>query len=77
VKGIHKPVDVWELVNLAPDQRPTSPYLEIEDSHLLLKELDIDTTTLSADERDAIQKALARALVHLSANTPQTTDNPN
>jgi hypothetical protein len=35
-----------------------------------ITELNVDVTTLSGDERDAIQKALSRALVHLSANTP-------
>ena len=74
VKGIHKPVDVWELTSLAPENQPASPYLEIEDGRVLLKQLDIDMTILTADERDAIQKALSRALVHLSANAPQETN---
>ena len=70
VKGIHKPVDVWELASLSQENLPSSRYLEIADAHMRINELDVDVTTLSGDERDAIQKALSRALVHLSANTP-------
>lgn len=68
VKGIHMPVDVWELTSLAQENRPESPYLTLEDQHLLLKEVDINIATLTDEERDAIQKALSRALVYLSAN---------
>ena len=73
-KGIHKPVDVWELTSLSQENLPDSRYLEITDDHMRIKELDVDATTLSGDEREAIQKALSRALVHLVAITPLHSD---
>jgi len=73
-KGIHKAVDVWELTSLSQENLPDSRYLEIADDQMRIKEVDVDATTLSGDERDAIQKALSRALVHLAANTPPPTD---
>jgi len=73
-KGIHKAVDVWELTSLSQENLPDSRYLEIADDQMRIKEVDVDATTLSGDERDAIQKALSRALVHLAANTPPPID---
>lgn len=68
VKGIHEPVEIWELTGLAKGKREPSPYISIEDNHLKLKELDIDLTSLSEADRLAIQKALSRAMVQLSAS---------
>ena len=73
-KGIHKAVDVWELTSLSQENLPDSRYLEIADDHMRIKEVDVNAATLSGDERDAIQKALSRALVHLAANTPPIPD---
>lgn len=73
-KGIHKAVDVWELTSLSQENLPDSRYLEIADDHIRIKEVNVDAATLSGDERDAIQKALSRALVHLAANTPHPPD---
>ncbi|MCA9935552.1 MAG: adenylate/guanylate cyclase domain-containing protein [Ardenticatenaceae bacterium] len=74
VKGIHAPVDVWELTGVTQENRLDSPYLTIDDQHLLLKELDVDMAALSDDERRAIQKALSRVLAHLSTrvDSPKT-----
>ncbi len=68
VKGIHEPVEIWELTGLAEGKREPSPYINIEDNHLKLKELDIDLANLSEADRLAIQKALSRAMVQLSAS---------
>ena len=73
-KGIHKAVDVWELTSLSQENLPDSRYLEIADDQMRIKEVNVDAATLSGDERDAIQKALSRALVHLAANTPPPID---
>lgn len=74
VKGIHKPVDVWELTSLSHGNLPTSRYLDLADNHMAVKDVDVDVSTLSGDEWDAIQKALSRALVHLAANKPVSPD---
>lgn len=66
VKGIHTPVEVWELIGLRDDRAASSPYLTIYENRLQLTGLDVDVTALSEQERAAIQKALARAMVHLS-----------
>jgi hypothetical protein len=66
VKGIHTPVEVWELMGLRDDRAASSPYLTIHENRLQLTGLDVDVTALSEQERAAIQKALARAMVHLS-----------
>lgn len=66
MKGIHRPVDVWELIGLKEDNTAVSTYLNVQDNHFELKTLDLDLTTLSDDERVSIQKALSRALIHLS-----------
>jgi class 3 adenylate cyclase len=73
-KGIHKAVDVWELTSLSQENLPDSRYLEIAEDHMRIKEVDVNAATLSSDERDALQKALSRALVHLAANTPPVPD---
>ncbi|HMQ51551.1 MAG TPA: adenylate/guanylate cyclase domain-containing protein [Anaerolineae bacterium] len=66
VKGIHAPVEVWELIGLRDDRAASSPYLTIDENRLQLTGFDVDVTTLSEQERAAIQKALARAMLHLS-----------
>jgi class 3 adenylate cyclase len=77
VKGIHAPIDVWELVNIAHENRPPSPYLTITGEHLRLKEVDINTTTLSHEQRYALQKALSQALVYLSTEAkPASSTTP-
>jgi len=73
-KGIHKAVDVWELTSLSQENLPDSRYLEIADDQMRIKEVNVDAATLSGDERDGLQKALSRALVHLAANTPPPID---
>ncbi|MCP4426752.1 MAG: adenylate/guanylate cyclase domain-containing protein [Chloroflexi bacterium] len=66
VKGLHMPVEVWELIGLRDDNEIVSPYLNVNDNQLQLQNLDLDLTTLPDNERSAIQKALSRALVYLS-----------
>ena len=66
MKGIHMPVDVWELIGLREDNTAVSTYLNMDDNHLEFKTLDLDLATLPDDERISIQKALSRALIHLS-----------
>jgi len=66
VKGIHKPVDVWELVGLREESAAISPYLSMDKDRLSLKALDLDLNNLTDKERLAIQKVLARALVQLT-----------
>ncbi len=66
VKGIHEPVEIWELTGVSSENQELSPYLNIANNHLKLSELDIDLATLSEEDRLAIQKALSRAMVQLS-----------
>jgi adenylate cyclase len=66
VKGIHAPVDVWELLGLRADSRAETAYLDIQDGRIRMQALDLDPTRLSEPERDAIQQALAQALAYLS-----------
>ena len=75
-KGIHKAVDVWELTSLTQENLPDSRYLEITDNYIHLKKAVVNAATLTGDERDALQKALSRALVHLASNTPRPPDAP-
>ncbi|MBM3151131.1 MAG: adenylate/guanylate cyclase domain-containing protein [Chloroflexi bacterium] len=66
VKGFHLPVESWELLGLREDVSSVTPFLEIDENHLRLKPLELDLANLPDRERAAIQKALARALVHLT-----------
>jgi len=72
VKGIHTPVEVWELIGLEKDKKAVSPYLNVRDNHLQFEKLDLDLINLPDDERTAIQKALSRALIYLSSRESQT-----
>lgn len=64
VKGIHAPVEVWELLGLRADVA-AAPYVAVHDGRLRIDALDLDLNVLSDQERSALQKALARALVQL------------
>ncbi len=66
VKGIHAPVEVWELIGLREDTAEISSYLTVQENHLALQALDVDLEDLSEQERVNIQKALSRALVLLT-----------
>jgi adenylate cyclase len=66
VKGIHTLVDVWEVLGLREQGATSSQYLLVEDGRVRLRELDLDPASLSDQELAAIEKALTRALVHLS-----------
>ncbi len=66
MKGIHMPVEVWELIGLKEDNTAVSTYLNVDDNHLEFKPLDLNLATLPDDDRVSIQKALSRALIHLS-----------
>lgn len=66
VKGIHAPVHIWEVLGLREAATDQTPHFEIRDGRVHLRELDIDPTTLSDQERAALEKALTRALVHLT-----------
>jgi class 3 adenylate cyclase len=68
VKGIHAPVEVWEVRGLRQELEAT-PYLDHTDGRMRLPPLDLDLAALSADERAALQKAFARALVLLDTET--------
>jgi class 3 adenylate cyclase len=63
VKGIHAPVDVWELAALRAET--ASPYLDVRDGRVRLQALDVDPDSLDEPERAAIQRALAGALARL------------
>jgi class 3 adenylate cyclase len=67
LKGIHAPVEVWEVMGLREENEAISPYLNIRANRLHLTELDLDLSHLSDADRIAIQQALARAMVHLAA----------
>jgi adenylate cyclase len=73
LKGIHAPVEVWELIGLREDSAVLSPYLSVQENQLQFKGLDLDLAHLSDAERAAIQKALARAMVHLSSSQPNNS----
>jgi class 3 adenylate cyclase len=67
VKGIAAPVDVWELIDLRETTAAASPYVAVEAENLRLGDLQINLATLSEQERAALQKSLAQALVRLGA----------
>src|SRR4051812_11962713 len=66
VKGIHAPVDVWELLCLRADSRTESPYLDIQDGRMRMPELDLDPERLSDSDRAALQQALSKALAYIA-----------
>lgn len=66
VKGIHVPVEVWDLQGLR-SANTSNPYLEWNAGRLRLQALDVELETLAPNERQALQQALARALVLLDA----------
>lgn len=66
VKGIHAPVDVWELLSLRTDSRTESSYLDIHDGRIRMPALDLNPERLSDSERAAIQQALSRALAYIA-----------
>ena len=68
LKGIHTPVEVWELVGLREDQPKQAAYLTLEDGRLRFQALDVDPQALSETERIVLQRALTRALFELSAH---------
>lgn len=66
VKGIHSPVDVWELRGLRGEAAAATPYLAVQGDRLRLGDLDLDLTKMDDQERAALQKALARVLIRLA-----------
>ncbi len=68
VKGIHQPVEVWELVGLSAHKSAVSNYLTIDENLLQLSAIDIDLEKLTDTDRRTLRKALVRAMVHLSSN---------
>jgi adenylate cyclase len=66
VKGIHAPVDVWELLGLRSDAHTGSSYLDIQDGRMRMQALDLDPVHLSDSERAMIQQALSRALAYIT-----------
>ncbi|PDW03033.1 adenylate/guanylate cyclase domain-containing protein [Candidatus Viridilinea mediisalina] len=64
LKGIHAPVEVWELHGLRSESAG-NPYLDVSAGRLRLQPLDLELDRLNPDERQVLQKALARALVLL------------
>ena len=66
VKGIHTPVDVWELQGLRSSRPTESPYLDIQDGRIRMQALDLDPERLSESERAMIQQALSRALAYIA-----------
>lgn len=66
VKGIHAPVDVWELRGLRGEAERPLPYLAVEGDRLRLGDRELDLAAMDEQERAALQKALARALIQLA-----------
>lgn len=64
VKGIHAPVEVWELLGLRA-AAAESPYVALHNGRLRIDALDLDLNELTDQERTALQQALARALVQI------------
>jgi adenylate cyclase len=66
VKGIHAPVDAWEVLGLRQAHSEQAPHFELRNGRVHLRALDVDPAALSDQDRDEIEKALTRALVHLA-----------
>jgi adenylate cyclase len=66
VKGIHTPVDVWELLGLRSNLATESPYLDVQNGRIRMQALDLDPERLSDSERAMIQQALSRALAYIA-----------
>lgn len=66
VKGIHAPVDVWELLGLRADSHSEASYLAIQDGRIRMPELDFDPARLSDSERAALQQALSKVLASIA-----------
>jgi len=69
VKGIHTPVEVFELLALKSGvgEQGHTRYLKIEGARVSLSPLDMDLTQIPEDELQWIQKALCQALVSISS----------
>jgi hypothetical protein len=68
LKGIHAPVEVWELLSLktgAGDNGGPS-LVSFGDGHIRLQALDIDPAALDETQAADIRKALSQVLVALS-----------
>jgi class 3 adenylate cyclase len=68
VKGIHAPIEVWEVIGLRDDSARAAEYLRIEGASLKLQELSVNLDHLDEQERASIEQALTRALIHLNRN---------
>jgi class 3 adenylate cyclase len=66
VKGIHAPIDVWEVLGLRDSAIATADYLDVSGGRVRLQAIDLDPSALSDQERAALERALTRALVHLT-----------
>lgn len=68
VKGIHTPVQVFELLGLrrGAAARESAQYLQLDGSRVRLNPLDMDLARISEDELQLVQKALCQALVRIS-----------
>ena len=69
VKGIHTPVEVFELLALKSGvgEQGHTRYLKIEGARVSLSPLDMALTQIPEDELQWIQKALCQALVSISS----------
>lgn len=68
VKGIHTPVEVFELLGLRTrgGTKDASQYLSVDGPRIRLNPLDLDLNRVSEDELLLVQKALCQALVRIS-----------
>lgn len=68
VKGIHTPVEVFELIGLKSGtvEHGHRHYLQVDGARVRLSSLDVDLTQIAEDELQLVQKALCQALVSIS-----------
>lgn len=73
VKGIHAPVEVYELRGLKQrsDDDDVSELLDLKDGGMSLKAIELDFQNASGAELKVLRKALGKALVHLTARERQ------
>ena len=67
MKGIHEPVIIWELIGMRENSSAVQEFLNIDGTAMTLNPIEIDLTTLSEEKRDAIRRALSRAMTYLAS----------
>jgi len=62
VKGIHYPIEVYKLIRMKGDAGDKAQLIQTDKHSFILKEVEFDNTTVSANERNEIKKVLRSAL---------------